>query len=207
MLSRSGSHYLHSIFHPDKRQRNGGIITTDHTTADYAILYSRSKTFKDLLQSALAANRPTVSASFVHDCVQHNTIIDPTPYLFEKPRPKTKRKRTQSFSNERWEDRKGGKGQERTAGRRRKDDNGSKSPKKPKLVKSDTDDRPRLRSPTPPPAHTRVEWPGRGFKFSEHERQYAMRYLEILLERDHQMSSNAMALALFSKVSPHERCG
>ena len=54
-------------------------------------------------------------------------------------------------------------------------------------------------SPTPPPEHTR-EAVGNNFKFTDSERIYSMKYAQVLLARDHEISSTAIGTALHNKV-------
>jgi hypothetical protein len=44
---------------------------------------------------------------------------------------------------------------------------------------------------------------GRGIKYTEQERVYALQYVDVLLERDHQMSPNMIAGKLSKKVRTH----
>lgn len=61
------------------------------------------------------------------------------------------------------------------------------------------------RSPTPPPAHTRLPLEGRRgyYRYPEEERSYAIRYMRVLLERDHEMTNIAISQRLFQKVRRH----
>ncbi|KAF8078683.1 hypothetical protein FPV67DRAFT_1466082 [Lyophyllum atratum] len=212
-------------------QRNGGKISTSNTTADYAILYSRSKTFDHLLMSTLAAKRPAINASFVHDSVEQNKILDLSPYEFEAPNTtaRGKRKREKSANHE-WDDdaerKRLEKNRRRTERRQqqRKIKEESSPTKKPKVKSKDaswprsevttmaspgpstvsSDDLSRPRSPTPPAEHTRVRrGTGEGFLYSEHEWDYIRRYVPMLLKRDHRMSMTGIAHSLHSKMDNH----
>lgn len=55
-------------------------------------------------------------------------------------------------------------------------------------------------SSTPPLEHIR-ELAGGHFKFTDSERTYAIKYVQILLARDHEISSYAIGAALHKKVS------
>ncbi|RDB29618.1 hypothetical protein Hypma_015586 [Hypsizygus marmoreus] len=198
-------------------KKNGGRIINNNTTADYCILYSRSKTFNPLLTSTLAAGRPAVSASFVHDSVANHMLMDPSKYAFEAPATLRKRKREKSTSeeplDEKLERRRLEKNRRESERRKRKRENEATEPNEAKPSSSreaieDTlpDGRPRPRSPTPPPEDTRVLMPGvRGtnYKYSEHERDYVSRYVKVLLERNHQMSVNEIAQHLYKKMENH----
>ena len=54
-------------------------------------------------------------------------------------------------------------------------------------------------SPTPPLDNTREAFGG-GFKFTESERAYAIKYVQVLLARDHEISATAIGAALHNKV-------
>ncbi|KAF9457456.1 hypothetical protein BDZ94DRAFT_1326278 [Collybia nuda] len=187
-------------------KRNGGRITNNHTTADYAILYSRSKTFNDLLNSTLAADRPAVTASFVHDSVEKNMLLDPSHYSFDVPSSsRGRRKRARSSSSGKSDGELERKRKERNVRQNelRKQRKTEKESVKQLTPIMQIPDEPRPKSPTPPPEHTRIPLPGGGFKFSEHEREFVTRYVKILLQRDHQTSVNAMAQSLHKKINNH----
>jgi hypothetical protein len=59
-------------------------------------------------------------------------------------------------------------------------------------------------SPSPPLEHTR-ETVGSHFKFTDSERIYAIKYAQILLARDHEISSSAIGAALHNKMPHHTR--
>lgn len=58
-------------------QKNGGRLTGDHLQADYAILYSRSAAFKDLLAGIQSVGRPALTPMFVEDCINAEALLDP----------------------------------------------------------------------------------------------------------------------------------
>ncbi|KAG5642449.1 hypothetical protein DXG03_002759 [Asterophora parasitica] len=214
-------------------KRNGGKIVTNNMTADYSILYSRSKTYDHLLQSTLAAGRPAISASFVFDSVEQNEILDSTPYEFGLPgsgsRGRRKRGRSEDDEEgdvespegkaERKRLEKNRRQAERQAERRlkTKDDTAATSvketSKRPKAQHSSLstsfsafEDPSRPRSPTPPPEHTRIRRGfGENFLYSEHEFDYCRRYIRVLLERDHRISNTAISQALYKKMDNHSR--
>ena len=178
--------------------------------ADYAILASgasKTKTFKDLLFSTVAAGRPALSARFVHESVAQNTLLDPRDFAFESPPTKT-RKRTvhDSESSDEFERRRLAKNARTRARRQRLREEVSQSStqfQKKESISEDTSTALRARSgpqsPTPPLEHTR-ETVGSHFKFTDSERAYAMKYVRVLLARDHEISSHAIGAALHDKV-------
>jgi hypothetical protein len=147
-------------------------------------------------------------------------VLDPAPYLFSAPAsPHKKRKRHEVLSGDQsedttWANKARKKASEVERKKFKKEENSPVS--KTKLKKEDSspvlklilldNDRTRTRSPTPPLEHTHVQLTGGGVRYSEHERDYALRYVEVLLERDHQTSISAMALSLFRKVSTYCNC-
>lgn len=56
------------------------------------------------------------------------------------------------------------------------------------------------RTPPIPGEHTRQMWGG-GYKFSDIENEFAINYAQILIERDHTISSTALAGEIYKKVS------
>lgn len=182
--------------------------------ADYAVLYTHSKTFTDLLTSTIEAGKTAVSNAFVRDCVNANTFLDPEQYeLRIKASGKSKKRvAVQSSSSDveelsASEHRKSSQTRGRQEGRKRvKQEREGQSSMNQPAVKFEPDigalERLRVPSPTPPPAHTR-QATSRGYKYPDIERDYALRYIKVLLERDHLMSSQAMADRLFRKVSRH----
>ncbi|KAF5385227.1 hypothetical protein D9615_001472 [Tricholomella constricta] len=214
-------------------KKNGGKIVTSNMTADYAILYSRSKTFEHLLESTLTAGRPAVSASFVYDSVEQNKILDPSPYEFDPPKPSMRGKRKRGKSEDDDDDEfpkdiaerkrleRNRRQTERRHALRLKEET---SPVKKAKISFEETSRPcsevqdsllqrsqsvldepsRPRSPTPPAEHTRIRrGSSDGFMYSDHEVDYCRRYVKVLLERDHRISNSAIAQALSKKMDNH----
>ena len=63
-------------------------------------------------------------------------------------------------------------------------------------------DRTKLRSPSPPSEYNHAPSTA-GVRYSQREREYALRYIDVLLERDHQMPIGTMARDLCRKVNKH----
>ena len=194
----------------EDKQKNGGKITCDFPAADYIVLASHTKDFKNYFESALAANKPAVRTSFVYDSVEQNELLDPSDHAFPtrvlgKRGASSLRKRKKEVEDDDFPSRK--------AGRKRIEKNtDSETRQVNKAAQNSVDQISRKsplrngkayrRSPTPPPEHTRVPLDGRPgyYRYPEQERNYAIRYLEILFERDHQMTNIAMSQHLFQKV-------
>ncbi|KAF9455082.1 hypothetical protein P691DRAFT_716285 [Macrolepiota fuliginosa MF-IS2] len=82
-------------------KKNGGALTSEIATADYAVLYSRSTTFKELLHNATATRTPAVSFHFVLDAVEHGSIPDNlNDYLFNVKQNLKKKKRASNNAAE-----------------------------------------------------------------------------------------------------------
>lgn len=82
-------------------QKNGGVLTSEISTADYAVLYSRSTTFKELLNNAHITHTPAVSFHFVLDAVNQGSIPENLEnYLFNTKQNLKKRKPTYSSAAE-----------------------------------------------------------------------------------------------------------
>ena len=194
----------------DKFQKHGGKIDGNNEIADYAILASgasKTKTFKDLLLSTVAAGRPALSARFVHESVAQNTLLDPRDFAFESPPTKT-RKRTvhDGDSSDELERRRLAKNARTRARRQRVREEAAQSStqlQKQESINKNTSTALGAHSgppsPTPPPEHTR-ETVGNCFKFTDSEHKYALNYVQVLLARDHEISSHALGAALHDKV-------
>ncbi|KAF8632545.1 hypothetical protein AX15_001760 [Amanita polypyramis BW_CC] len=198
-------------------KKNGGKISNAQTTADYAILYSHSKTFIDLLTSTVEAGKIAVSAAFIHDSIKESALLDPTQYKFRLP-GKAKKRATAHYSSNDVEEvpateaapkRKLTQNQgHQEKGKRAKQEDEPLNVNVQSLVKLEPEEvqlafkQPRVPSPTPPPVHTQQSTT-RGFKYPDIEREYALKYMKILLERDHQMSTHAMAEYLYRKLPHH----
>lgn len=187
-------------------QKNGGKITNNNASADYAILYSNSKCFPDLLSSTLAAGKLAINADFVHECVREVALLDPTPYLFEGS---LKRKRgrptlmTQTEKQERARQKREIGLQQKEEAREAKKQKQEREKKKiEKKFKKEKENSSYTGppSPTPPPEHTRRQMASGNFLFSDAEREYVLRYVQILLERDPSVSGTSLASKLFCKV-------
>jgi hypothetical protein len=150
----------------------------------------------------------------VHQSVAQNTLLDPRDFAFETPAIKN-RKRTVTASqdegaSDELERRRLAKNARQSARRqwareeaaqsstqRQKKKSISKNPITPLPTHSGPP------SPTPPLEHTR-EAVGNHFKFTDSERTYATKYMQVLLARDHEMSTTAIGAALHNKVgSPY----
>ncbi|KAG5638651.1 hypothetical protein H0H81_011203 [Sphagnurus paluster] len=240
--SESPAHYLASSSAPTPSSTSSALLSTLFRTEtqgqlsffvqvdlrDRGSVVSAIK-FDELLESTLAAGKPAVNASFVHDCVTQHKLLDTSSYEFDPPKPSSrargKRKREISHNDEEEtvEDRAERKRLERN--RRQTERRNalklkeeittpvkkgkhvskisakSHSQPTPKPIQSVADDPSRPRSPTPPPEHTRKRrGTGEGYYYSEHEYEYCKRYVKVLLERDHKMTMSAIAQALYKKA-------
>jgi hypothetical protein len=198
-------------------QKHGGKIEGNNEIADYAILASgatKTKTFKDLLLSTVAAGRPALSARFVHESVARNTLLDPRDYAFESPPITKTRKRTVTAKQDdddkfdELEQKRLAKNAREAVRRQRLKEEAMKSSTPPTKSSTPTTQKSISKttsipsgppSPTPPLAHTR-ETVGANFKFTDSERTYAIQYAQLLLARDHSISSSAIGAALHIKV-------
>jgi hypothetical protein len=71
------------------------------TEADFAVLDPRSQPFTKLLETRHQANKDAVKANFIHDCIDQDTLMDPTSYYFhseDKAKGKGKGKAASSKS-------------------------------------------------------------------------------------------------------------
>lgn len=203
-------------------KKNGGKITNNHTTADYSVLYSGSqkqKTFLDLLRSTIDAGRPAVSANFIRDCVARETLIDdPTPYLFKLTPKKRKRQGSTPLSDEEppdvvAEERRLERNRRQSERRKLAREESTATPASPSakqgkrkksptpILSAPTYDGPR--TPTPPPLHTHIGFGTSGHRYTEHEREYVLRYTKILLDRDHMVANSAIGKAMHDKMPHH----
>ena len=142
----------------------------------------------------------------MHESVAQNTLLDPRDFAFESPPIKT-RKRTahDGESSDEFERRRLAKNERTRARRQRLREEAAKLSTQPQKKESSKNSGPALcahsgpPSPTPPLEHTR-EAVGNHFKFTDFEHTYAIKYVQVLLARDHEISSNAIGAALHDKV-------
>ena len=142
----------------------------------------------------------------MHESVAQNTLLDPRDFAFESPPIKT-RKRTAhdgESSDELLERRRLVKNERTRARRQRLRDEAAQSSTQPQKKESISNSSTALHvhgppSPTPPMEHTR-EAVGSNFKFTDSEHTYAIKYVQVLLARDHEISSFAIGAALHDKV-------
>ena len=143
----------------------------------------------------------------MHESVAQNTLLDPRDYAFESPPTKT-RKRTihDGESSDEFERRRLAKNARSRARRQRLREEAAQSSTQPQRKESISINTSTALpshsgplSPTPPLEHTR-EAVGNNFKFTDSEHTYALQYVQVLLARDHEISSNAIGAALHDKV-------
>ena len=143
----------------------------------------------------------------MHESVAQNTLLDPRDFAFESPPIKT-RKRTAhdgESSDELLERRRLVKNERTRARRQRLRDEAAQSstqPQKKESISKNSSTALHVQgppSPTPPMEHTR-EAVGSNFKFTDSEHTYAIKYVQVLLARDHEISSFAIGAALHDKV-------
>lgn len=144
----------------------------------------------------------------MHESVAQNTLLDPRDFTFESPPTKT-RKRTaydDDESSDESERRRLAKNARTRARRQQLREEAAQSStqlqrKESISKKTSTAFRAHSgpRSPTPPLEHTR-EAVGSHFKFTDSERAYALKYVQVLFARDHEISSHAIGAALHDKV-------
>ncbi|KAK2461962.1 hypothetical protein APHAL10511_006425 [Amanita phalloides] len=200
-------------------KKNGGKISNTQTAADYAVLYSHSTTFMDLLTSTIDAGKTAVTPAYIHDSVKEGSLLDPAQYRFKLTGKFKKRTAILSSSSDVEElatneavamgQRKGGQhGRRQHARKRVKQEPQAQSSNIQSTVKLEPQEveivfeRPRVPSPTPPPEHTQQRLT-KGYKYSDVEREYTLKYARILLEREPQMSSQAIADRLYKKMQHH----
>ena len=142
----------------------------------------------------------------MHESVAQNTLLDPRDYAFDSPPTIKARKRTATQDADELERRRLAKNARESARRQRLRGEAaelSTPPKKKNAINKNTDISLPAHSgppsPTPPLQHTR-EMAGGSFKFTDSEREYAIKYAEILFARDHEISNSAVGAALHKKV-------
>jgi hypothetical protein len=140
--------------------------------------------------------------------VAQNKLLDVRDFAFESP-PIKSRKRTahDGESSDEFERRRLAKNARTRARRQRVREEAAQSStqlQKKESISRNTSTTARHAhscppSPTPPLEHTR-EAVGNNFKFTDSEHTYAIKYVQVLLARDHEISSNAIGAALHDKV-------
>ena len=142
----------------------------------------------------------------MHESVAQNTLLDPRDFAFESPPIKTRKRTHDGESSDEFERRRLAKNARTRARRQRLREEASQLPTQPQKKESISKNTSTALhahsgppSPTPPLEHTR-EAVGNHFKFTDSEHIYAIKYAEVLLRRDHEISSNALGAALHDKV-------
>jgi hypothetical protein len=178
-----------AVYSTNLSQKNGGRIESDNMVADYVILDpAKEKDFANLLMSTAAANKFAMRASFVHNCVEEDALLNPTEYIFEEP-PNLRKKRARMSAA--------------TPSPVKKE----KVSKKEKSWNGSTDLTAHLtrnpigsRTPSPPgPESSRLHSSGK-YLFTDEELNYFGRYIGVLLKRDPLTSNNSLALKMHQKV-------
>ncbi|TFK77156.1 hypothetical protein BDN72DRAFT_830322 [Pluteus cervinus] len=162
-------------------KKHGGKIVNNHTQADFVVLYQRSKSFSELQKSSINKGKTPVSAAFVRDSISRGTLMDPKRYVFEVVDQQRKR-RTQAALD----DTKSGKLEKEV---------------KKRKINTTTLSETEIRHPPspPPPEHPRIAV-GNTFRYSNEEKDYMNRYIEVLLERDHTISVRAISQQMHRKL-------
>lgn len=142
-------------------------------------------------------------------------LDDPTPYLFKLTPKKRKRQDSDPPSDEEppdvvAEERRLEKNRRQTERRRLAREESTITPTSPSAKQGQRKKSPTPilspptytgpRTPTPPPLHTHIGFGTSGHRYTEHEREYVLRYTKILLDRDHMMANSAIAKAMHHKV-------
>ncbi|KAF8898806.1 hypothetical protein BD779DRAFT_1485645 [Infundibulicybe gibba] len=161
-------------------KKHGGKITNSHTAADYSILFSRSKTFQDLLKS-------TVRLADLQ-------LVLHSDYSFELPGQSGQKRRISSSDQDEAAEAKRIRKNERQR-KARMNRRGTVS------IPASDDRETRTKSPTPPPENTQIPRHNGSFGYSDPEREFASRYIEILLERDHHMTIHEITEKIFLKMA------
>ncbi|TFK41223.1 hypothetical protein BDQ12DRAFT_431451 [Crucibulum laeve] len=215
-------------------KKNGGKISNSHTTADYTVLYSRTPSFKLLCEQAVEAETPIiVTSQFVHDCVKQGSLLDASSYFHEaaihakaardvakdaaaakeakiatpkggkagsglsRKEGKGEKERSRLHKNEK---------QREYARKRKLEEGGSvRQPKSSKIQKTQKVERV-PRSPTPPTETLPRGGGSTHFLYTQDEHAYVLKYLKVLLEREHTASDASLAAALYKKM-PHHPVG
>ncbi|KZT30653.1 hypothetical protein NEOLEDRAFT_1144236 [Neolentinus lepideus HHB14362 ss-1] len=178
-------------------KKNSGKVTSDIETADYIILYTRSKTFNALYDSTEANGKLPIQPSFVMDCVEEKALLDHNHYILEHPDPKRKRKKAKTAKTK------------SKSKRNSVTQNKIPTPKvkrKPKKIVPILDGAEHgfdcnLQSPPPPTNESRL--PSGKYLFTEEEKEYAKKYIELSLMRDPTTSGTRIAQRLAAKMPAH----
>lgn len=189
-------------------QKHGGHIHHDFTTADFAIPKDQPA---QMIQARIDDNKPTVTASFVKQSVERGQLLDHCDYTYEvsdKDLIKLGKKRARDTSNKEKEpqvkaDKKVKLEKETTV---------TKKPSKSADTPRRTSGQPNIftpraasssrapRSPTPPGLESRELMSEGKYYYTACEKEYIMKYLRILLQRDHLITRERIVEKLHKKV-------
>ncbi|KAK0506369.1 hypothetical protein EDD18DRAFT_28959 [Armillaria luteobubalina] len=197
-------------------KKHGGKLAHQKERADYCILSQKCKSFDTDLGEAVYYNVPAVNSSFVTDCVKANRLLDYSDYLFDIPaKLQNKRKGHQKSKQGNrlgTVKRTGGSTSTSTSPNKRMSMGGNDTPTKRRKIKDEFQNQPaptsttwdsNLRSPSPPPEHTRIMFTEGKYRYTLQEREYLKSYTEVLVKRDIDISNNAIAERLFAKMPHH----
>ncbi|KAG7450578.1 uncharacterized protein BT62DRAFT_1072633 [Guyanagaster necrorhizus] len=205
-------------------KKHGGKLAHQKELADYCILSQKCKTFNTDLSEAVYYDVPAVNASFVTDCVNAKRLLDHSDYLFDIP-PKLQNKRkghqkqhkqggtpvraeVKAKVERKWIE----ENLSMSQNKRLNPEEDDKLPKRRKTGCESTHSQPTLRpiasgqdlrSPSPPPEHTRVLFSEGRYRYTLEEREYVQAYAEVLLKRDINITNIAIADRLFKKMPHH----
>ncbi|KAK0456748.1 hypothetical protein EV421DRAFT_1922541 [Armillaria borealis] len=195
-------------------KKHGGKLAHQKERADYCILSQKCKTFDTDLSEAVYYDVPAISSSFVTDCVKAKRLLDHSDYLFDIPaklqnKRKSHQKRKQSNARETV---KRVEGSTSTSPSKRMSPERNDTPWKRRKIENDSHSRPtpkpttwdsNLRSPSPPPEHTRIMFSEGRYRYTLQEREYLRSYSEVLLKRDIDITNTAIAERIFAKMPHH----
>ncbi|KIL70896.1 hypothetical protein M378DRAFT_498894 [Amanita muscaria Koide BX008] len=166
------------------------------------------------MKSANDAGKTTVGAPFIHDSIQDGVLRDPTKYKLKMLKRARKRKAQYDSSSDVEEltaaeaeaasvieQKRLSRNQWQRDWRKRPFED--ESDIKAKQDVSLSSEQSRISSPIPPPPTSdQFSLKGRT-KYSDLEREYALKYIQILLDRDHLTSAQHMANRLYQKMPRH----
>ena len=140
----------------------------------------------------------------MHESVAQNTLLDPRDFAFESPPTKTRKRTVQDGeSSDELERRRLAKNARESARKQRIREVAQSSTQSQKKNSININTSIALRAHSGPPSPTppvNREAFGNHFKFTDSECTYAIKYVQVLLARDHEISSNAIGAALHDKV-------
>jgi hypothetical protein len=193
------------------------LITGDHLQADYAILFSRSAAFPDLLTGVRSTGMLALTPFFVDDCIDAGLLLEVDPargHVIDSEVVDAKLKKGKSkpaltpaeerarkdLRNERMQKRRAERRASNTSMQQVPGPSGKANGASANglLHELPLDG---VKTPPLPEVNERMRMPDGRWLYAPEEKEFALKYGHVLIQRDPKISNSAIAMKLSQKVS------